>query len=884
MNYKTILSVLVCSVWNIGMSYAQCMKYSLDSKDGQVEWRILPHDSLTTNGLLLSRSSSGHPEAITGIVPGTVFASYVSAGKEKDPNYGDNIYEVDESKYNRPFWYVTSFSLPRKPAAGEQVWLCFDNINKFADFYFNGVKVSGTATSTKDVKGHMIRTRLNVTHYYRSDETNTIAVLVYDADEKKSRTGKDPYGVKCSPSYLSGAGWDWMPYVPGREAGITGHAYVCVTGSALLIDPWMRAQVESKRRAELTFSTEVANLTEKRITIQLQGTIMPGNVSFTKELSVEGGDTTFVSLNASEMKQFVLNNPKLWWPNGYGEPNLYSCHVKCLTDGKLSDERTFRFGIKKYEYKIEKNKVGYPVLNLYINGQRIFVKGGNWGMSEYLLRCHDEAYREKILLHKDMNFNTIRLWTGCVTDDEFYDYCDELGIMVWDDFWLYVAYNDVADHGVFLRNARDKVRRLRNHPSIAVWCGANETHPAPDIDAGLRMIVMEEDGNDRIYKSCSNQDALSGSGWWQDFPPAHHFSTSASNLAFNHPAYPYGEDYGYGFRTEIGMATFPQYESVRLFIPKDKQWPLPTDEQLKKEDNNVWNHHFFGKEASNANPVSYKEAVNKRYGNAVSLEDFCDKAQLINLEDMKGMYEAWQDKMWNDAAGILIWMSHPAYPSFVWQTYDYYGDPTGCYWGAKKACEPVHVQWNCHNGSVKLVNTSGKSVEQATLNATLFNLDGKKTYEQSAIVSSGPSSVKEAFTLTFKDKGLQFIRLELVDKTGKILTDNFYWYNEGDALNYTSLSTLPRTHVNAKLLSKQGNKVTVCLTNPSESVAFAIRLRLTDKKRTKRILPVLWSENYITLMPGETRNVTMEWNGSNQPVCLLAKPFHQKENCLITIK
>ena len=176
----------------------------------------------------------------------------------------------------------------------------------------------------------------------------------------------------------------------------------------------------------------------------------------------------------------------------------------------------------------------------------------------------------------------------------------------------------------------------------------------PDIDQALRMIVMKEDGNDRLYKSCSNQDGLSGSGWWCDFPPAHHFETSASNLAFEKPAYPYGYNYGYGFRTEIGMATFPQYESVCLFIPKDKQWPLPSEQQLKEDNNNLWNYHFFGKEASNAFPISYVEAVDKRYGKPKNLEAFCERAQLVNLEDMKGMYEAWQDKMWNDASGMLI--------------------------------------------------------------------------------------------------------------------------------------------------------------------------------------------------------------------------------------
>ena len=880
--YRVLTALVLLALYS-GVSRGQGIKYSLDSKDRLVEWRVFPHDSTTMNGVALSDAVTAR-QGVKGLVPGTVFASYVAAGMEKDPNYGDNIYEVDERKYNRPFWYVTSFRLPEQPTDGQHVWLCFDNINKFADFYFNGKKVSGTSTSVKDIKGHMMRVRLDITDYYHQNQSNTIAVLVYDPDEKKTRTGKDPYGVKCSPSYLAGAGWDWMPYVPGRESGLTGHAYVYVTNGVRLIDPWMRSQVEPAGKAILSFSSNVVNVTGNKQTVTVKGVVNPSGVTFEKTVEVGAGDTAFVSLDHRQVSRMVLSHPRLWWPNGYGDPNLYTCRVECLVGGKVSDTQTFRFGIRKYEYRFEKNRVGYPVLNLYVNGQRIFVKGGNWGMSEYLLRCQGKDYQDKILLHKDMNYNMIRLWTGCVTDDEFYDYCDENGIMVWNDFWLYVAYNDVADHQVFLCNARDKVRRLRNHACIAVWCGANETHPVADIDAGLRQIVMEEDGNDRLYKSCSNQDALSGSGWWQDFPPKHHFSTSASNLAFNHPAYPYGMDYGYGFRTEIGMATFPQYESVRLFIPKDKQWPLPTAKQLKEDDNNIWNHHFFGKEASNANPAGYLEAVNKRYGQSSSLEEFCEKAQLINLEDMKGMYEAWQDKMWDDAAGLLIWMSHPAYLSFVWQTYDYYYDPTGCYWGARKACEPIHVQWNCDNGSVKVVNTSGKAIDHATVTATLYNLQGEQMSEQTASVTCPSSDIGNAFILKPLSNCMQWIRLRLLDDTGKELANNFYWYNSQEELNYTALARLPEVNLNAKLLSVANNQAKVKITNNSSSTAFALRLRLIDKKTKNRVLPVIWSDNYLTLMPGEEQVVTMRWTGNTVPMSLLVKPFHQKEKALLTVK
>lgn len=884
---QTSLSGFI-TLWLLSFSFmvqAQVYNYSLESSSDGISWQVFPKASTPMTGQQLSSQQVSLPEHVRGVVPGTVFTAYVEAGHEACPEYADNIYKVDESRYNRPFWYVGTFSLPQSPSADQQVWLCFDNINKYADFYFNGHKISGSNTSEKDVKGHMLRSRFNVTHLYRANEKNIIAVLIYDPDQRKSRNAKDPYGVACSPSYLAGAGWDWMPYVPGRLAGITGHARVEVTGSAVLVDPWVRSHLPTLQQAELSIASGVANHSSQTQSISVQGTIMPGNIQFSKTLQVAAGDTAHFYLNKYQLASLVINNPKLWWPNGYGAPNLYTCRLQCSVDGKVSDVRNVRFGIRKYEYRMVDNAVGFPVLNLYVNDKHIFVKGGNWGMSEYMLRCHGKQYETKIRLHKDMNYNMIRLWTGCVTDDEFYDYCDEQGIMVWDDFWLYVAYNDVADHNAFIINARDKVRRLRNHACIAVWCGANETHPVPDIDQALRMIVMKEDGNDRLYKSCSNQDGLSGSGWWRDFPPAHHFETSASNLAFEKPAYPYGYNYGYGFRTEIGMATFPQYESVCLFIPKDKQWPLPSEQQLKEDNNNLWNYHFFGKEASNAFPISYVEAVDKRYGKPKNLESFCERAQLVNLEDMKGMYEAWQDKMWNDAAGMLIWMSHPAYPSFVWQTYDYYYDPTGCYWGARKACEPQHVQWNCLTGSVKVINASASNLDNVTVTAIRYNVMGQEIARQSASLSCPTEDMREAFVLNTKDAGLQFIRLLLVTKKGKLVADNFYWTNGREPLCYEALASLPTSKLEVSNIERKGNKLSFTLTNKGKGVAFANRLRLVNKQSGERVLPVLWSDNYLTLMPGEQCPVAVEMlDCSNGAVQLLCKTYAQRERCLAIVR
>ncbi len=889
-------AIIFCLLASTICSFAQTLQLSLNSSNPQIEWQIEPQADLNNTGSEISTPGFKMPDYVKGIVPGVVFTAYVDAGKEKDPNFADNIWKVDESKYNRPFWYRTEFELPSTYKPGKKVWLHFENTNRYADFYFNGTKISGTPNSTKDVSGQMLRTKYDVTKLLRDSGKNAIAVLITDADQKKTRNAKEGFGVTASPTYLSAAGWDWMPYIPGRLAGITGNTFLEINGDITMQDPWIRSQLESNDYAYLFVSSELKNSSNTTKEVTISGVIQPGDIKFSKKISLDSGATKILYLDKKDFPQFMIEHPKLWWPNGYGEPNLYTCKLTTTVDGLVSDGKKISFGIKKYEYRFENNNAGWPVMTFYINGQKIFVKGGSWGMSEYLLRCQGKEYEKKIKLHKDMNYNMIRLWTGCVTDDAFYDCCDKYGIMVWDDFWLYVAYNDVANDADFKANALDKVKRLRNHPSIALWCGANETHPKPELDNYLRGIIASEDFNDRMYKSCSNQDGLSGSGWWGNQPPKHHFENSGSNLAWNKPPYPYGVDRGYGMRSEIGTATFPTYESILEFIPKDKLWPLPTDEELRKQDDNVWNKHFFGKEASNANPVNYKTAVNFQYGNSENLESFTEKAQLINLEVMKGMYEAWNDKMWNDASGILIWMSQSAYPSFVWQTYDYYYDATGAYWGAKQACEPQHIQWNCVTNSIKVINTTSNELKGAKATAIVYGLDGKilAQFSKEGNVNVGASNRAEAFKLdlgddkfglTTKNFPFQFIRLELKDANDKLLSENFYWRNGVNDLDYTALNTLPKADISVKMEEQKSDQgkgdlsLRFILKNNSKTVAFANRLRLVNKTTGKRVLPVIMNDNYVTLMPGEEKEITM---GASEDllkgnVDLLLKPYNQKE-------
>jgi hypothetical protein len=337
-------------------------------------------------------------------------------------------------------------------------------------------------------------------------------------------------------------------------------------------------------------------------------------------------------------------------------------------------------------------------------------------------------------LHKEMNYNMIRNWIGSTTDEEFYVACDKYGIMVWDDFWLNSHTNLPDDVFAFNENAVEKIKRLRNHPCIAVWCGDNEGYPLPPLDGWLAEDVKTFDGGDRHYQANSNSDGLSGSGPWTNFQPNWYITNSPQGFGKQK----HGD---WGFRTEIGTAVFTTFESFKKFMSKDHWWTR----------DKMWNQHFFGELAGNAGPDKYSSTIELNYGKVKGIEDFCTKAQLLNYESNKAMYEGWLHHIWNDATGIMTWMSQSAYPSFVWQTYDYYYDLTGAYWGVKKACEPVHIQWSYADNSVKVINTSLDSYTNVKAVATVYNLDGTKAdkYSLQSTIDVAPNAATDALTLDF---------------------------------------------------------------------------------------------------------------------------------------
>jgi len=667
---------------------------------------------------------------VDAIVPGIVFQSYVGAGLEKDPNYGDNIYRVDKKKYDRNFWYRLELAAPDFEK-GQHVELHFEGINRKGEIFFNGVRLGM-------LDGFMDRGLYDITGLLSKSGKNVLAVLVYFPGR--------PIPNHASPTYISSDGWDWMPSVPGLLMGITDDVYLTVNGGVDVVDPWVRSDLGLKRDpvkegdrpapdvAALGVSMGVVNHTGVEQEGEIEGTIEPGGIKFVRKVRLSPGGMEEVHFDTAHYKQLLVHKPLLWWPNGYGQPNLYTCQLVYKVKGRALEQRLIHFGIRQYTY----DTLG-GVFHIRVNGRRIFVRGGNWGMSEYMLRCRGSEYDLKVRLHREMHFNMIRNWIGSVTDEEFYDACDKYGIMVWDDFWLNSHPNLPDDVFAFNRNAVEKILRLRNHASIAVWCGDNEGYPLPPLNGWLGEDVRTFDAGDRWYQPNSHSDALTGSGPWTNFPSSWYFTKYPGG---------FGGDPGWGFRTEIGTAVFTTYESFKKFMPDSAAWPR----------NAMWDKHFFGPSAANAGPDRYASTIDKSYGRATGIQDFCRKAQLVNIETNKALYEGWQHHMWDNASGVMTWMSQSAYPSFVWQTYDYYYDLTGAYWGVRKACEPLHIQWSSADNSVKVINTTPDDLHGLTAEAVVYNMDGKPVagMGKRVIVDAPSNAATPCFDLGFSMDNLAY--------------------------------------------------------------------------------------------------------------------------------
>ena len=782
-------------------------------------WRLQRESEVKMTGAALSTLQFDDTAWLPATVPGTVLTSYVNAGAIPDPNFGQNQLYLSDSFFHADFWYRTTFAAPAA-AAGQMRWLHFAGINWKAEVFLNEAPLGS-------IDGGFTRAQFDVTGKLHPGAENILAVRILKVQtpgscKQKTFESPSPNGGALgadNPTFHASVGWDWIPTIRGRNTGIWGEVSLETSGAVTLANPLVSTELtKDNRTATVTLRLDLTNHAAQAIEGTLRGRFGP--VPIEHPLTLDASATQHVTL-----APFVMEDPKLWWPNGYGDAHLYDVELAfASTRDQISDRTNFRAGIRQITATEENH-----TLRLFINGRRLIAKGGNWGFAESMLRYRAREYDAAVRYHREMNFNMIRNWVGQVPDDAFYEACDRHGIVVWQDFWLANPWDGPIpdDNALFLANSRDTVARIRHHASIGLYCGRNEWFPPAALESGIRALLA--DLHPGIpYIGSSADDVVSGHGPYRALPLTTYFARTDSKL-----------------HSEIGMPNIPSIESVRQMMPAASIWPQGLD----------WGLHDFALGGAQG-AVSFRSLVQESYGGAISGEEWVALAQFLNYEGYRAMFEAQS----RDRMGVLLWMSHPCWPSFVWQTYDYYLEPTAAYFGCKQACEPLHIQWNRLTGFVEVVNYSAGAGTNLVAAAELLNLDGSSQWKKSVNITCAEDSVNPCIEVQYP-RGLSpvhFLRLGLTQGPASLVSTNLYLRGTEEG-NYRAIRALARVRLqSATTVKRQQDEwmLTTELHNPSAIPALMVRLKAVRALARDRILPALYSDNYVTLLPGERRTIT----------------------------
>ncbi|HEV2392945.1 MAG TPA: malectin domain-containing carbohydrate-binding protein [Verrucomicrobiae bacterium] len=798
-------------------------------------WELQDAAQVQQSGEALSQPEF-HPNSWhRAVVPGTVLTSLVLDGIYPEPLYGENnrTNVIPDSLCRTTYWYRNTFTPPQS-YRGKQVWLAFDGINYIAEVWVNGHQ-AGT------IKGAFTRGIFDITPYVTPGAPNGLAVHVLPqphpgvSHEKTIATGTGRNGGVTGldgPTFLCSIGWDWIPTIRDRDTGIWQDVRLFATGPVVVEDPYVTTKLPLPRTdsAELTVQATVRNVTDTPQNGTLTGAI--DKIHFKQTVSLAPREARTVTFSPAITRALHVKNPRLWWPNGYGPQNLYTLRLAFAIKGAVSDSKQVNFGVRQISHSLP----GSDNLALSVNGVPVIAKGGDWGMDEAMKRIPRERLDAQVRMHQLANYTIIRNWVGQSTSADLYDLCDQYGILLWDEFFEpHPADGPIPpDVELYLANVKDKILRFRTHPSIALWCARNEGDPPPAIGDGIRTLIHELDPG-RLYQPSST----SGRGVNSGGP--YHWRTPREFYTYNE-----------AFKTEIGSISVPTLEAIHGMMPS-KDWEVINDD---------WAEHDFCSGAQQGD--RYPIMISQRYGQPWSLADFVRKAQLANYECFRAMYEGRFAKLFAPETGVITWMSSPAQPSFVWQLYSHDLEPNSSLYATRKACEPIHIQMNQNDWRILIINNTPRPLEGLRVKNAIYNLDGTRKYLQNETLTATPSAASQAGQVPFLAglSDVHFVKLELRDAEDHLLSENFYWRarpEEPD--NFRALNTMPIAGIEVEAGQRQSRGkclLDVTVRNPSHAVALLTHLQLRKARSSQRVLPVFYTDNYISLLPGEVRYVSIE--------------------------
>ena len=839
----------------------------MNKKKLNKNWEIISSENLTdTVGEICSENYSTKNWHKTDI-PSTVLAALVKNGVYKNPYFGTNLKKIPTDQFKKPWWYRTEFNLS-DTQGNSTVLLNIDGINYKANIWLNGKLVA----DDKIVNNSFKRFKFDVSNEIKTG-TNIILVEV----------------IPPKPGDFTIGFVDWNPNPPDNNIGIFRDISLEFNNGVEIHNPFVETNVNiiTLKEAELIVSAELKNYTNRTVKGVLRGEIE--NITFDKEIILSPNELKTIQFEPKEFSQLSIKNPRLWWPNGIGEPELYKLKLNFFESENLFDENEIRFGIRTIEdYVNEGGHRGFKV-----NGHKLLIRGAGW-TDDLLLQDTHESLETQIKYVKDMNLNCIRLEGFWGKDQKLYDLCDEYGILMmvgWSCQWEHEEYVGKAidpryggvvepDEIELIAKAwEDQLLWLRHHPSIFVWTVGSDLLPHPELEKKYIEIFNKYD-NTRPYLNStggigSEQGIISSTEIISEISGSSRVKMLGP-YAYTPPVYWYTDKNlggAYGFNTETCPgANIPPIESIKKMIPEDHLWPV----------DDVWDFHCGKNAFSNLDRT--KEAIEKRYGKPSDVEDFTYKAQLLNYELMRPMFEAFQANQ-PKATGIIQWMLNSAWPEMYWQLYDSFLMPNAAYYAAKKANEPVHLLYNYGDNSIYIVNNTFEDLNNLTVVIKIIDIKGNVILDEILKNAIQHESTSKVFTIPdIKNiSSVYFLDLRLIDSNDKEIGNNFYWLSkQKDVLDYNAEFEDWAFHTPSKVFAdfselknldkikleynytfeqkEDKNIITVELKNNNDVIAFFIELLLFSEVSNDVILPTFWSDNYTSLLPNEKRIIKAEFS------------------------
>ncbi|WP_206170492.1 glycoside hydrolase family 2 protein [Flagellimonas maritima] len=834
--------------------------------EGDYNWQMAPDSLVSDNGELIAQSDYNSKDWLSAIVPGTVLTSLVANGSMPDPYYGLNnkrgkgdipdIYDKGREYYT--YWFRTTFDFP-EDKEGERTWLGFEGINYIAQVYLNGKKLG-------NIKGMFVTKEFDVTDVMKKEKENVLAIriepvehpgtemsrfnkrtskMVENANGGNGELGKDV-------TMLMSAGWDFSfsDGIRDRNTGIWRDIKLYTTGNVKLHDPFVKSDLElpSLEESAQTLRISVTNVGETAQRGSVSANIEDTDITVKKEISLNPGETKDVIFSAETHPELLIKDPKVWWPLNKGEQHLYRATFNFESeDGQKSRPKSTRFGIRSItsdQNTPDSSRV------FYVNGKRLFVRGANW-IPEGMLKTSDLRYRTELNWTKDAGINMLRLWGGGISEsDLFFDLCDELGILVWHEFWMTGNTKPPADKDLYFKNVESTIKRLRNHPSLAYYVSSNEQEAVIEIEPILNAL----DGT-RGYQYESECCGVHDGSPYKYENPMQYYDNTASKRGSRID----------GFCPEYGTATLPNVEILREMMDEEDLFP-PNKEVWDYMDGNA----FHNMTTKNDNAI-------QQFGESNSIEDYALKGQLVGATAFRSIWENWNynklDAGDRFASGVLFWYHNSPVKQVCSRMWDWSLDKNAAFYYSKKALQPLHLQFDFIKNTVTLVNDYPKEFKNYKSKIAIYNLDAKRVYSDSINVDFKPEEVLNDIIAVEMPKNLSqvhFIQLQLEDASGNEVSENFYWRSkdkyEGPWTTtgplysgFEALNDLPKVNLKMTMKSQNDDKglYRVTLENPTTDIAFFNRLKFLDENQ-KLVRPVSFSDNYFSLLPGEKKTVDVE--------------------------